>query len=220
MAYYEWKIDREEWRITIPNDGVMDFCSCRDCEIDILMNNAITPIQKERLLTLSSGKTGRNVDWYKVNKMKFFRTRDDEIIKRTTFIQEDNVEALTELDSIYSIFKFLINEIVTDSTHYPNTISSLKVGAKITFKDDNKYNLFTTGTNPKAAPATVAFIGNQSEYHATDIYNRIGDAIGTQYIKRVVVWYFEGGQIKHVAYVKIPNAKDSGYSGVDIAKDG
>lgn len=195
---YNWNNSLNDWELSTPDDGLTGLCDELNCNVPSLINNDLSPLEKERLLTLSCGKISGKRDgkgnWHDLKQLEFFKVNDSEIIRRITFAHDDAPEAEEYRNEIVLRFSELNRTIIRNPGNLPDCVKDLRDNSHIGyFSRENtiKYNcnLFPVNGGSRNAPATVAFLGRSTEKIAEKTFNRIADWIGEYFIRRLVIWY-------------------------------
>jgi len=175
------------------DDGYQNFIESIQIQSQNLQNEALNILDKERLITLTSGEISKvrpGVNWYAVNTLKSFLIEDTETIKRftVTFDQDGRDYRVTQLGRVED----LNLNILTNPDLYPDIIASFKDNCnEVMFlnKNGTKYN-YNLVTNDNQF-ATVAYIGYSSEAEAKAMLNKLTKLFPEEDLsnKRIVVWY-------------------------------
>lgn len=181
----------------------------------ILMNSEIEPLNKERLIALSTGQA-RSKDWYDLKKSKLFHADVCEINKRITCWQDPDSDFESKR-SLLNLFGEL-SKCVKDENNFPKNIQKLANNCSISYKIDPKneetynYNLYfdTTDGDSNIPPATASFLGTKDETSALDTYFDMCKLFSqSQTAKRVVVWYVQGSLIIPLCDENNPRINDN-----------
>ena len=196
MATYQWDTQRGEWiDCPISNDGFEQIY--RDIELDIspLTDNAISPLNKERLLALSLGKVkkSRNGNWYDADKLLSFYIGDDEAIHRATVYQYRCEDEYNRRYEALNIFSKLKNQILNDPEYYPPCIRELANNYMFQYPQ-NGYN-YNICDNNNERTATVVFMGSSAPTVAERVFDDMTSLLEED-SRSLVVWYEVGGEIK------------------------
>lgn len=218
MEVYNWNNSSNNWVLVIPDDGLIGLCGELNCDAPSLINNDLSPLEKERLLTLSCGKISGQSDgksnWHDLKQLDFFKVTDSEIIKRITFTHDDATEAKGHRNEVVFRFSELNKTVIKNPTNFPDCVKDLRDNSHIGyFSEDNtiKYNcnLFPVNGGSRNAPATVAFLGSSTEKIARKMFDSIASWIGTYLIKRLVIWYRkDDGNIYSECIKRKPKVED------------
>lgn len=166
----------------------------------------LTPIDKERLLTLTIGKA-KGTNWYKVNKGEFFSVTESEYIKRFTFVHHPNENVIDNRKMYLYRFAKLENKILTNPGNFPKCISDLKDNCQIGYQSEDSsynFNLYPVNDRPDTAKATGIYLDTTNKTDAEKIFNQIRDIFGKRESKndnqndsRIVVWYKDNNDDVH-----------------------
>lgn len=229
MEVYNWDNSLNDWVLLTPDDGLTGLCNELSCDIPGLVNNDLSPLEKERLLTLSCGKISFQSDgksnWHDLKQLDFMKVADAEIIKRITFAHDDTSEAKDHRHEVILRFSVLNKTIITNPDNFPDCLKDLRNNSHIGyFSTDStiKYNcnLFPKNGGSRNAPATVAFLGDSTEKIARKMFDCIASWIGEYLIKRLVVWYRkDDGNVYFECIKKKPKVEDVYMPGNAINRD-
>lgn len=110
-----------------------------------LINSKLEPLNKERLIALSTGQA-RSKDWYELRKSKLFHADVREISKRITFWQDPDSD-IESKRSLLNLFGEL-NKCIKDENNFPQSIRKLANNCSISYEIDSEkeetynYNLY------------------------------------------------------------------------------
>lgn len=202
---YKWNSKTNVWESIVNLDDDFSFL-CNELSLTNNILNNLNPINRERLLLLSTGEVNSS-DWFKPINMKSFNISSDgessEPNSRFTFLQDPYPESYRKKYDTLIKYKKLCN-IMTVGNLFPESITGLIGNCEIdylpeTFRPENfgedcyHYNLYSTD---RKAPATIAFIGFATEVLAQKSLDDICKIFNnSQSSKRVVVWYDDGETI-------------------------
>ncbi len=228
MGVYGWNDSLNNWVLLSPDDGLNSLCSELDCDTPSLINQDLSPLEKERLLTLSCGKISGQSDgksnWYDLKQLDFFKVADSEIIKRITFTHDDATEAKDHRNEVVLRFSQLNKTVIKDANNFPDCVKDLRDNSQIGYfsgESPIKYNcnLFPINGGSRNAPATVAFLGSSTEKIARKMFDRIASWIGAYLVKRLVIWYRkDDGNIYSKCMKRKPKVEDVYMLGNSINK--
>lgn len=192
MSIYDWN-EQNSWSIIQKaTDGFTELCD--NIEGDSSSLSSLQPIDKERLIALSTGQATFS-EWYIPKKIKFFCVNIEEINKRLTFLHDPNQDMKEKKEKYVNLFVTLNTSIITDRGNFPKNIEDLANICSIQYHPNQKntssynYNLYSLNDG---APATVVYLGHISEISARGIFNNLSKLFGdkeNQSGKRVVVWF-------------------------------
>lgn len=214
---YHWNNSSNNWESSTPDDGLTDLCTGLDCDVPSLINKDLSPLEKERLLTLSCGKIYSQNDnksnWYDLKKLHFFKVDDYEIIKRITFAHDDTDEAIDHRDEVIVRFSDLNRSVIGNPDNFPDCIKDLRGNSRIGYfsgKSNAGYNcnLFPVDGGQRNAPATVAFLGPSTKRIAKEMFDRIESWIDPYLARRLVIWYQRDGNIHPEFRKRKPKVED------------
>ena len=231
MEVYGWNYSSDDWALLIPtpDDGFNSLCGELNCDEPCLINQDLSPLEKERLLTLSCGKIsdqrdGKN-NWHDLKQLDFLKVADDEIIKRITFAHDNDTEARDHRNKIVLRFSELSKAIIKNPANFPDCVKDLQNNSHLGyFSNDStiKYNcnLFPRNDDSRNAPATVVFLGNSTEKIARKMFDYIASWIGMYLIKRLIIWYRkDDGNVYSECIKKKPKVEDVYIPGNTINRD-
>lgn len=192
MEIYSWS-EQTNW-YTVQN-VVDDFDNlCNNIEGDFTSLSSLKPIDRERLIALSTG-LATFPEWYEPKKNKLFYANYDETNKRVTFLQDPDQDTQTEKENYVNLFGTLNTSIITEGRNFPKNIEDLANNCLIQYhptqtnQDSYNQNLYSSNAG---APATAVYLGPKKELRARSIFDKVSklfDDGQTQSGKRVVVWY-------------------------------
>lgn len=183
--------------IAFLSDGFISFLQSLACANVALHNPDINIIDKERLINLCIGKAKSRLPgdpWHKVDKLYTFFLDDDEVIRRLTFLHDEegdeNRRAYVEVIDI-------INQIILPNPDsFPDKFSAFRGNCTQTMfinqeGFDYKFNLITNDGNHKA---TVAYIGRTDTGTAKKTLKQLQNIFhkNDQSRKMIIVWYKQG----------------------------
>ena len=195
---YGWNNNSNNWVSLNPDDGLTGLCHELGCNVPSLINKDLSPLDKERLLTLSCGKISSTRDgksnWHDLKQLDFFKVADSEIIKRITFAHDDTREAEEHRSKVVVRFSELDRTVIRNPSNFPDCIKDLRDNSHIGFfsgESTIKYNcnLFPVNGGSRNAPATVAFLGTTTEKIARKMFDLIASWMEEYLVKRLVIWY-------------------------------
>jgi len=144
LEAYFWNSSQNRWNLVEPNDGLVDLCSQNNYLLPIMTGGTLNPVEKERIAVLSSGriKKPKSKEWHNIQELGFFMIQDEEIIRRVTFVQDPDPDAVAHRIEIYGRLSTLINRILNDSVNFPRCIRDLFNNSQIGYilQQDGKYD--------------------------------------------------------------------------------
>ena len=197
MEIYSWS-GQDNW-YTIQNavDGFEDLCNKMKVDFSSLSN--LEPINRERLIALSTG-LATFPNWHEPKKNELFYANQDETNNRVTFLHDPIQHIQTEKENHVNLFGTLSASIIADESNFPKNIEDLANNCSIQYnpiennhdsynQDSYNQNLYSSN---EEAPATAVYLGLKDETSAKRIFNKVQKLFGdgeSQSGKRVVVWY-------------------------------
>jgi predicted amidohydrolase len=197
----KWNAANESWDVAVQaDDGFQSFCESYETPhlAPCLVENA-TPVDRERLLTLSAGTLDPVPDWHSVERMQSFICEADERSKRLTFVQ-DTCPATRDFrnDHIVRFIELQTRVLANEATFPPNIVdlrgnySIVCPAAATRFR----FNLLNRQNNQNGA--TVIFLGVKPRSEAKEFYQRLrrgwGERDGKmreELVRRIVVAYLD-----------------------------
>jgi hypothetical protein len=220
---YSWD-DKNKWKfIENVDDGFSDLCCKLKLKNQSLITDNLTPIDKERLILLSTGEA-KSHHWFKIENLESFKVYTDgkssELNRRFTFSQDPNQKVLTEKTKTLLNFRKLCENIIVNKSNFPSSIKELVNNCDIAYNPSNfvtssqeyeessyHYNLYSTQGK---APACVAFLGRTDEESAEEVFDNMRSLFKySQSGKRVVVWFEDIDEIKFYSDESIPKINDN-----------
>lgn len=175
------------------DDGYQNFIESIQIQSQNLQNDALSILDKERLITLTTGEISKvrpGINWYAVNALKSFLMDDTEIISRFTVTFDGNGRnyRVVQLGRIED----LNVNVLPNADFYPDILASFKGNcSEVMFLNQNgtkyNYNLVTDDNQF----ATVAYLGLSSDVEAKVMLNQLIKLFPSEDLdnKRIVVWY-------------------------------
>ncbi|MFX0198388.1 MAG: hypothetical protein ACFFCW_19895 [Candidatus Hodarchaeota archaeon] len=197
LKIYGWDAGTNSWvENDISNDGFCELCLGLGNNFEPLADAEMSPLNKERLLTLSNGvvQGSSRKTWFIPNQLKFFEIGEDEVVRRMTFVQDPCEDAKNERFRYLGNYARLRNEILPDPTNFPECIRDLAGDWTIKYPCGDRgyeYNLCKTDGSGRA---TVAFLGNCSSTDPDRVFDRLASVLQDEQ-RRLVVWYEHAGNI-------------------------
>jgi hypothetical protein len=179
------------------NDEFIAFLHSLTCANTVFHDPAINIIDKERLVNISIGKAKCRLPgdaWHKIDKLHTFFLDDDEVIRRLTFLHDEDGDPQRR---DYIEYIDIINlRILPNPDSFPDTFSVFRNNCtQLMFINDDgynyKHNLVTTDGKHKA---TVAYIG-RTDYGAAEKTLKNLQRVfakNDQSKKLTLVWYKQG----------------------------
>jgi hypothetical protein len=200
LDVFVWHLHNAEWRrIESVDDGFSSACGQIGGDLSTLLDQSLTRINIERLLTLSSGKIrgGEGEDWYDPKRIIYFNVREDEIVQRLTVADDPDRIVNDERNQVLQLFSELKNNITKIACNFPITLKGLRDRCQVNYSNNrNEFN-FNLYSEDRSAKGTGAFIGAKSESDARRIFNDMADLLGNDQ-STLVVWYFLGGRFQYI----------------------
>ena len=192
MEIYSWTEQNNWCTVQTAVDGFDDLCN--NIEGDFTLLSSLKPIDRERLIALSTGLATFPC-WYEPKKNKLFRANPKETNNRVTFLHDPDQDIQTEKENYVNLFGTLNTSIITEGRNFPKNIEDLANNCLIQYhptltnQDSYNQNLYSSNVG---APATAVYLGHKNELRARRIFDEVSklfDERQTQSGKRVVVWY-------------------------------
>ncbi|MCQ1537064.1 hypothetical protein FTO70_15570 [Methanosarcina sp. KYL-1] len=167
-----------------------------------LKNTNLTPINKERLIALSTGKA-ISPNWIKPKNITFFKTvrnnRSNEVNRRLTFLQDPDEEVKSLKRQTMRDFLKLYN-IIDSKSSFPEILCDLSKDCLVKYEpnasfESYMYNLYSKNSRAKAS---VSYIGDETEALANSVFVEMSKLFIDQQ-PRVVVWYGEANRAKNIS---------------------
>lgn len=191
MELYSW--GEQNWcTVQTAIDGFDDLCNNIGGDLSSL--SILKPIDKERLIALSTGLATFS-EWHKPENNILFHSNYNETNKRVTFLHDPDHVTQSEKENYMNLFGTLSTSIITDGNNFPTNIEDLANNCLIQYnptktnQDSYNQNLYSSNTG---VPATGVYLGHKSKSSARRIFDEVCKLFGdgeTQSGKRVVVWY-------------------------------
>ena len=206
---YSWNNGKNSWRISEELDaGIALYCEgCPDPGCPLKSNN-LTPINKERLVSFSTGLI-EDAEWWLLEKINSVQIDDNEIIKRFTFAQNIHNEVEDFRKGHLDRFHTLKTEILTDESNFPNFLKFLYGNCCLWYdKKHTACNLYREDARDSDPIALVVYIGETRTPLAEEKYNKIVSLLDECDKKTFLLWYRTGGKVEHIDY-GLPGACDA-----------
>jgi hypothetical protein len=195
LHIFTWDNEIHRWHeIEQICDGFPGFCRQLGQSISPLDSDIMNPVDKERLLCLSSGaiRKPHGNDWYAITRLTCFAAREDQKIRRMTVVQDPDI---AEFDDHFAEryrrlrgFAQLRNHILTQPAMFPPCIEDLATDWRIAYPlTPNQYNTNLCSRDGNSV-ATVAFLGDETPAKAQSCFDTMADFLGDAK-QRLVVWY-------------------------------
>ena len=193
------------------DDGFGELCAEAGVDVSPLSNEELDPVDKERLLVLSTGEL-RNPKkkgaWHDVRFLPTFSLADGEVARRLTFTHDPSYEAGLKRSEIIGRFCNLKNHILTDPGNYPATIKDLAHNYVMEYPHSvSGYNC-NLADDALELTATVAYAGECFTSVVNKVYDEIDSILEEDQKRRLVVWYRADNQIKCVTREQKPRIDD------------
>lgn len=207
---YNWN-DENKWEsIKNIDDEFSSFCSIIKLNNKLLTTDDLSPVDKERLILLSTGKA-KFRHWFKIENLESFKVYTDgknsELNSRLTFPQDTYRKTYSEKKKTLMYFRKLCENIIINESNFPCSIKELSSNCNIRYNPDSfvtsyqdckensyHYNLYST---QEKAPASVAYLGLTDEESAKEVFDNMSSLFKySQSGKRVVVWFEDISGVK------------------------
>jgi hypothetical protein len=192
LSLRRWNGEAGAWEVdTTPDDGFGDLCaSYKEGDCNYCSSPPHTPIDRERLLTLSSGKLLPRVDWHRLDLLPSFMAASDERSQRLTFTHEPVAESREFRAAHLERFVKLQMYVLTDISNWPHSIADLRDEWRLeppTAATNFRHNLVSASGN--APGATVMYLALESPAAAAELRDSLISAWGAEHTRRLVIWH-------------------------------
>lgn len=205
ISSYKWNNGSSQWEEGIPvEDGFCSCCQHNQCSIELLTNDTLSPLDKERLLCLCSGhiQKGKNGKyWHDVEILPSFVLSNGEISNRLIFTDDPDSDSVKRNRCIESV-KAINNQLLTDISKFPEIMKELDGSWNFDYLKDIKegcckysYNIFNSDNT---IFFTFIFMGDAAITIANKEYDRLWNIFGENDRERVVLWYRNNGNIENI----------------------
>ena len=196
-----WNAANESWDVVAQaDDGFQALCQSYETpHLAPCLAEHSTPVDRERLLTLSAGTLDPVPDWHSVEKMESFICEADERSKRLTFVQEASPASRDFRSNHIDRFIRLQTHVLSDEANFPPNIIDLRGNFRIACPaaaTQFRFNLLNRQNNQNGA--TVIFLGVKPRSEAKEFYQRLrrgwGERNGKmreELTRRIVVAYLD-----------------------------
>jgi hypothetical protein len=188
---FSWNTASSTWEETpAPNDGFVALCARIRENLLPLSDPRMSCLNKERLLALSNGaiKSSRHRKWFEPMQLLYLGVKEDEVVRRMTFVQDPDHEAFNYRYQAILNFSRLRNHVLPELSFFPKSIAHFHSDCSIDYPigDSFNHNLVKHGDGSNA---TVAYLGRQSESEVDRAYNEMYDVLEDDDRVRLVVWF-------------------------------
>jgi len=197
---YRWTHGECDWTgDAVPNDGFPERCAAFPEELEPFSDTRIPPLDRERLLEISTGRAGktasRNWHWHSPRQITSMRIEHNEILKRGVFCQDPDPESEDAWKQQATLLAYLRNTVLPNPNHIPCELGVLC---------DNPLLVCPKGTNELAynlqsgkggTKGTGAYIGNATSEQAQVVFARMQALEGVD-PTILAVWYNTGSGIR------------------------
>ncbi len=199
IAALSWDGDLSDWQQAQPDDGFNRFCDEIGANLEPLIDQEISPANRERLVCLSNSEiyVTIKVPWPHIRSLKSFELTQDEVCHRVTFCHDPDVASCDQRRERLHRFATLKNEILAGGVQFPPHLRPLQAGGEIRYPalpDKLSFNVVDTDG---AFPSTFVFIGDASELRARQVMDKISDIVSDAK-RSLVVWFRQNGQLTYV----------------------
>jgi|SRR5690554_5176 len=196
------------------------------CTNEFLCNNIKCVIDKERLVSISSGTINKEKEWWKIENIDSVQMDSrTEINRRITVARNESSESLKHR-SLYCEAIAELEKIISVKDSFPPNIEDITdEELKIGFTDDSideGYRFNVLNSNGESVFVTICYIGSATEAEAHQTYvslRKLFSKLETKDIERVVVYYKRGLKIIpmcNASFARITETND--YDDDSIAK--
>lgn len=212
LRVFCWNRAESRWdEHEVCDDGFGGLCAEAGADVSPLSSNNLNPVDKERLLALSTGvlrKPRKQGAWYDVRFLPTFSLTDGEVVRRVTFTHDPSHEARTKRSEILGRFCNLRNHILTDPGNYPVNIRDLAHNYVMEYPHPvSGYNC-NLANDTGELTATVAYAGECFSNRVNEVYDEIDSILEEDQRRRLVVWYRDGNHIRCVSREDKPRIDD------------
>jgi len=199
VATLSWDSDLTDWQPAQPDDGFNSSCNEIHADLTPLTNAEITPVNRERLVCLSTSAVGATskAQWPHVRSLKSFEMTQDEVCHRVTFCHDPDAGSCEQRRLWLHRFATLKNEIVPGGIQFPEHLEALQARGEIRYPAFPGNLSFNVVDKDGEYPSTFVFIGDSSEQHARQIMDKISDVVSDAK-RSLVVWFRKNGQLAYV----------------------
>ncbi len=210
LALRHWVVADGVWTISPDvNDGYAQYCGTfQEPQCDYFVTAPTNAVDRERLLTLTSGQLRTARDWHMVRHIPAFVAEADERTKRLTFTHEAAAESQEFRRLHVSAFIKLQRTVLPNPANFPPTIHDLSANWRLhppCAEHDFRFNL-----SPSDGPsqgATAIFVGLMPLNEVEKLKDDLTRAWGKIETRRLVLWYEAQNAIRHV-HAPVPTITD------------
>jgi len=197
LDVYEWDDGSQGWIEGCgPDDGFCELCDEIGSDVSPLMDDEISPVNRERLLALSNGvvNASKGEKWFAPGQLKFFQIGEDEVVRRMTFVQDPCEDVYRERLTRLTNYSRLRNHILTDPANFPECIKDLTRDWLIKYPvGENNYN-YNLCRQDGLGRATAIFLGSCPSTVSDRVFDELASVLQDDQ-RRLVVWYEHHGNI-------------------------
>ncbi|MBA5868100.1 MAG: hypothetical protein GDA67_15515 [Nitrospira sp. CR1.3] len=154
---FGWDATSARWVPAAPDDNFAALLSSSGAALTELQSLASNnPFNAERVLALSAGQLGGKDRWHDVQELDSCTILECETIRRVTFCQDSEPDALQFRQQRVNRLRRLWEEILPVAVHLPTSLIDLQVGKTLAWTPDAPHqNLLT----PSGKRATAIYLG-------------------------------------------------------------
>ena len=208
------------------DDAQIEYYGRIDCTNEFLRDNLKCVIDKERLVSISSGFVDKNKEWWRIENVDSIQMDSGtEINRRITVARNESNESLNHRNSYCEAIAEL-ERIITEKNSLPSNIEDISdEELKIGFTEDSEeewYRFNVLKNNGENIFVTLCYIGSATEDEAYRVYVSVRKLFSkpeTKDYERVVVYYKRGTNIQPMCDTSFANITEThDYDDDSIAK--
>lgn len=220
LALWKWNAREERWCVCeTADDGFKELCdSYGTGSCDFCTATPFTPVDRERLLTLSAGKLDPRPDWHLVKTLDSFVAEEDETSKRLTFVHDPCQHSADFRRDHLGRYIKLQTSVIANAANLPPNIHDLRGDCHLRPpKDENNFRYNLVSKSGSAQGATAVFVGLQAPPYVQELRDKFVAAWGQPYTRRLVIWYEHEDMIK-CEHLPLPKITDDSEPPTSIAR--
>jgi hypothetical protein len=215
LDYYRWDAQNRNWGpLESVDDDFTNYCQSIAQDLDPLTSDALTMLDRERLLSLSVGEIGgsekaKKDNWHTPSFLDSFSINENEDINRVTFLQHPCEEAKERRRRNINKFRSFKSTIIT-SQNFPLPINDLMSDCEIRYpifdsQARQKYHLNLSSRCGNRHATGLYIGGDTDEAMAQRTFDKVSNLLPEDSEKRrLVVWYSENNKVKFYTPYKRP----------------
>lgn len=200
------------------DDAQLEYYGKMCCTNEFLCDTTNCVVDKERLISISSGIINKDKEWWKVENVDSIQMdSSSEVNKRITVARDESRESLSLRNSYCEAIAELEN-IITNKTLLPSNIEDISnEDLKIGFTDDSineGYRFNVLNSDGENVFVSICYIGPATVDQANETYvslRKLFSKLETRDIERVVVYFKQGTKVKSIfdsTFAKINETHD------------